>query len=447
MKAAYAAPTDLLIALDIGKNVHWLGCYDGQLTELVAPHEVRTDLAGFAHFRQTVDPLLESGQFNFALMGNEPTGVYHEPWAWQIREHYLETASSFPIAYHWINPVLTKRRQRQHSIRQRTTDRRAVLAIAACLRDDLGYPAHFPTPLEGELRETVRARQQLHQQRRYLARRLYPQIDRLWPGAQVNVKRFQEVHPDLAPPRPLVKSEFLKRKSVAALFLHCPDPYAALDLGVEGLIAFLREHVGRGGPKTAQKILSVLHNAPLPPPAVAARYAIRLQADFEAYTALKTRLADLDARLQELVPQTDARFLASVPGISAVLAARYLAAIRTVDRFPSAAHIWSFAGLDPISAESGDSKRVGKISKKGPATFRDTLFQIGQHTRQYCAPIGEAFLRARARGKAVVPATIHAAHKANRLCFALLRDRRGYRPVAPARQARFQARWAAYQAR
>ena len=46
MKTTHAAPTDLLIALDIGKNVHWLGCYDGQLTELVAPHKVRTDRGG-----------------------------------------------------------------------------------------------------------------------------------------------------------------------------------------------------------------------------------------------------------------------------------------------------------------------------------------------------------------------------------------------------------------
>jgi transposase len=152
----------------------------------------------------------------------------------------------------------------------------------------------------------------------------------------------------------------------------------------------------------------------------------------------------LDEQLRQLVPQTDARFLASVPGISAVLAARYLAAIRTVNRFPSAAHIWSFAGLDPVRAESGDSKRIGKISKKGPAALRDTLFQIGQHTRRYCAPIGEAFLRA--RGMPKIPATLHAAHKANRLCFALLRDRRAYRPVPSARRARFQARWAAYQA-
>ncbi len=446
MKTVHAAPTDLLIALDIGKNVHWLGCYDGQLTELVAPHKVRTDLGGFAHFQQTVDPLLESGRFDYALIGNEPTGVYHEPWAWQIREHYLEAPRPLPVAYHWINPVLTKRRQRQHSIRQRSTDRRAVLAIAACLRDDLGYPAYLPSIVEGELRETARTREQLQRQRRHLARRLYPQIDRLWPGALVNVRRFQEVHPELAPPRPLVKSKFLKRKSVAALLLHCPDPYAALALDVEGLIAFLRRHVGRGGPKTAQKILSVLRNAPLPPRAIAARYAVRLQADFQAYTALQTRLKALDDQLRQLVPQTDARFLASVPGISAVLAARYLAAIRTVERFPSAAHIWSFAGLDPVSAESGDSKRVGEISKKGPAAFRDTLFQMGQHSSRYCAPIGEAFLRARDRGLPAVPATLHAAHKANRLCFALLRERRPYRPVSPARRARFQARWAAYAA-
>jgi len=34
----------LIIAFDIGKNVHWLGCYDGRLNELIAPHKLRSDI-------------------------------------------------------------------------------------------------------------------------------------------------------------------------------------------------------------------------------------------------------------------------------------------------------------------------------------------------------------------------------------------------------------------
>ena len=38
----------LIVALDIGKNVHWFGCYhyDGPLVELVPPQKVRSDTVG-----------------------------------------------------------------------------------------------------------------------------------------------------------------------------------------------------------------------------------------------------------------------------------------------------------------------------------------------------------------------------------------------------------------
>ena len=445
MTASRTATPTLFVALDIGKNVHWLGCYDDQLTALVEPHKVRSTMPGFAHFQRTVDPLLHDEHFARVVIGNEYTGIYHEPWAWQIRQHYLAAPTPCPVTYHWLNPILSKRRQQQRSIRQHSTDARAVAAIAACLRDGLGYPAHFPSAIEAQLREAVRARAQLRRQRRHLGRRLHSQIDRLWPGALVKVKRFQHAHPELEPPQPIVKSKPLDRQCIAALFLHCPNPYDALALDVSGLIALLRQHVGRGGPKTAQKILDVLRDAPLPPPAIASCYASRLQDDFRAYTDLQERFAALDRQLKRWVPQTDARFLASVPGISPVLAARYFAPIRTIDRFSSAAQIWAYAGLDPVSAASGDTKHVGHMSKRGPSTLRDTLFQIGQHTSTYCTPIGEAFLRARRRGLSTIQATLHAAHKANRLCFALLRDRHSYRPVAPARQSRFRQAYQAYQ--
>jgi hypothetical protein len=158
-------------------------------------------------------------------------------------------------------------------------------------------------------------------------------------------------------------------------------------------------------------------------------YAARLQADYTTYHHLHADCERTVAEITALVPHTDATFLDTVPGISPLLAARYYTAIGTLKRFPSAGHVWSFAGFDLVQDDSGDRRRVGHITKRGNPHFRDTLFLIGLHTAQQCAPIGTTWLEAQQRGLARVPAILHAAHKANRLCYALLRDRRPYRPV------------------
>jgi len=444
MRTQPVPPDTLIIAADIGKNVHWFGCYDSRLTELVAPRKVRSHLLGFQEFTAIVDPLLASGRFRSAVLGHEVTGVYHEPWAWQIQEHYrrwLAPDAACPLTYRWLNPLLTKKRQDELSVRPRTTDRTAVYAVAACLADGLGHPAHLCTGGDAHLRELVRTYEQLHRQQRHLARQLSPQIDRLWPGAIADVKQFRAAHPELDPPLPIVRTKALDRDRLATLLLHCPNPHEALDLGPEGLQALLREHVGRAGPKTVQAILTMLRQAPLPPKSVAGFYAQRLQADYQAYADLGTRLAALEAVIAALVATTDARFLDSVPGISPLFAARYLVAIGQAAYYQTAAQIWALAGYDLVTAESGDTKRLGHITKRGSPAFRDTLFQIGYHTASQCPPIGQTFLDARERGLDEVLATIHAAHKANRLCFTLLTERRAYQPVPAAEAEQFRTRW------
>ena len=102
------------------------------------------------------------------------------------------------------------------------------------------------------------------------------------------------------------------------------------------------------------------------------------------------------------------------------LAARYLAHLGHPQRFTHAQEIWAFAGFDVVTEESGDFRRVGHITKKGSPGLRDTLFLIGLHTARQIPAIGRAKQRAIARGKSDIAATIHAAHKANRICHHLL---------------------------
>ncbi|MBU0491811.1 MAG: IS110 family transposase [Chloroflexi bacterium] len=67
----------------------------------------------------------------------------------------------------------------------------------------------------------------------------------------------------------------------------------------------------------------------------------------------------------------------------------------------TAAQIWALAGYDLVTAESGDTKRLGHITKRGSPAFRDALYQIGYHSASQCPPI----LDARARGRDQVAAS------------------------------------------
>lgn len=416
--------------IDIGKNVNWLRIFRGfTLEPVMAPLKVRTTQDGLALVQQHIDArLAHCDHFYLAL---EPTGIYHENWARALEAYYqpyITGATQPRIDFRFLNPHRVKLKRQELHGRNRKTDPIDLVAMAYCLRDGLGYPVWLPVGAALLLQEWIRAFHQASRERRHLQRQILTQLDRVWPGAVINVKRFQKAHPDLEPPSPIVKSKPLERQRLRAFLIHCPNPHDTRDLGPTGIQDLLRAHVGRCGPKTAQHVYQILQDAVLPPPAVATVLAQRLQRDFQRYLELELHLTDLETQATTLVPHSPAAVLDTVPGISAFLAARYLAGVGHQRRFDHPKRIWACAGFDVLTADSGDSQRVGHISKRGDSTFRDTLFLIGWHTSRHCPPIQQAYQRARRRDMGDVGATIHAAHKANRLCWRLLYDQVPYDP-------------------
>ena len=61
------------------------------------------------------------------------------------------------------------------------------------------------------------------------------------------------------------------------------------------------------------------------------------------------------------------------------------------------------------------------MSKKGNPFFRDTLYLLGYQLGLHCAYFGNTFLNAIERGKSPIEATIHTAHKVNRVFIHLLK--------------------------
>jgi transposase len=421
----YTHYTTLFVTLDIGKNVNWCGAYEGfDLKPVVEPFEVRTDRAGFQQVTTVIDGLLSCGRYQQVVLGHEPTGIYHEAWARALAERYAAHQAGQtepPLTYQFLNPLLTSNKREELARgRKRKTDPIDLQAIAFCLRDGLGQPAFLASDQNLRFQLWGQAYRQTHRQRRRLTVLLLAQLDRLWPGALVNLRRFQKAHPDLEPPVPLVRSRPLERQRVRAIIQHCPNPHHFLALGLDGIQAFFRTHLGRCGPATANLAHNVVKNALLPPPDLAELLAGQLQADFDQFLALEQRFQQLTDQAEQLVPDSPAAVLTSIPGIGPLLAARYLAHLGHHQRFHHPKEIWAFAGFDIVSEQSGDFRRIGHITKKGDPGLRDTLYLIGFHTAQQIPAIGRTKQRARARGKREVGATLHAAQKTNRICHHLL---------------------------
>ena len=415
----------LFVILDIGKNVHWFGAYAGfNLKEVVRPFKVRSDQSGFKQVTTILDTLLACGAYRQVVLGHEPTGIYHENWARELYKRYQpqrEGAAEPRLDYRFLNPLTSKkRREAQANGRKRKTDRIDLKAIAYCLRDGQGQPAFLPTGKELQFQLWGRTYRNTERERRQLTRAILSQLDRLWPGAVVNVKRFQKMHPDLDVPIPLVLSKPLERQRVRAILTHSPNPYHLLNLGQDGIQAFLRQHVGRCGSATAKLVYNLLQNAVLPPPEVAALLADYLQSDFQRYLSLDQRLETLKNQAEIIVPDSPAAVLTTVPGVSPFLAARYLAYLGHHRRFLAPGEIWAFAGFDMVTDESGDYRRIGKITKKGANGLRDTLFLLGFHMANNIPALQRIRERAVRRGKGKIGATIHVAQKANRICYHLL---------------------------
>ena len=86
---------------------------------------------------------------------------------------------------------------------------------------------------------------------------------------------------------------------------------------------------------------------------------------------LDRQLAPLERELRPLARSDKrARLLMSIPGVAELLGLTIASEIGDIAPFPSARKLVGYSGLTPRIKQSGQSSRVGRISKAGPDTLR-----------------------------------------------------------------------------
>jgi transposase len=95
--------------------------------------------------------------------------------------------------------------------------------------------------------------------------------------------------------------------------------------------------------------------------------------------------------------------LMSVPGVGAITAAAFMAAVGDIRRFPSPKRLVGYLGLDPIVRQSGSAEAsYGRISKQGSAAGRYALVEASWSVVKAPGPLRAFYERTRGRRGASV---------------------------------------------
>jgi transposase len=152
---------------------------------------------------------------------------------------------------------------------------------------------------------------------------------------------------------------------------------------------------------------------------------------------LEVRIGDLEKQLGELARQSAAcTTLLSVPGVGLLTATAMVAATSgEVSHFKDARHFAAWFGLTPKEHSSGQTRRIGRISKRGDRYLRMLLTHgaravlnaanIASRMQRSIDPLRRWALQIQQRSnhnKAVCAL----ANKLARICYAVLRDHQPY---------------------
>ena len=149
-----------------------------------------------------------------------------------------------------------------------------------------------------------------------------------------------------------------------------------------------------------------------------------LQLAVEEYRALEERIAQTEARLDQLSASDPAtHLLETIPGVGPRTAEAIAAHLGDATRFASAKQVGAYAGLVPKQYQSGVTDRKGRITRRGPGLLRKLLVECAWCMLRYNPWARAQYARLTAGGTTrKKPAIVALARKLLVKCWAMLRS-------------------------
>ncbi|MBD3793398.1 MAG: IS110 family transposase [Campylobacterales bacterium] len=331
------------------------------------------------------------------LIAMEATGIYHLP----LLSFLLENSFKCVV----INPILIKSFIGSTTLRKTKNDKKDATSIALfSLKSHQSLHLASPDIIEN-IRPLIRERESLSKD-----------IARLKTEIKANVV---QLFPEL------LKNTNIFTKSILNLLLKAPSRKAIKNLKEKKIQQILDDTSGNKVKITARDILTLAKTSI----AVSDKYLEKvLTSKIRRLIAIQEELSILDSELENSLEDTDINdnidILQSIPGIGAVTSKNFMVEVSSVDRFDSVKQLCAFIGIDPSVRQSGSSVNYrGKISKRGNAYLRRTIWQMAIGTIRSCEKFKLYFSKKREEGKKFKQAVIAVANKLLKTIFVMLKNK------------------------
>lgn len=380
------------VGIDISKDSFDLTLLDSS-GEIKHSEKLTMDRDGFNTFLEYLKPYPKDK----LLVSMEATGIYHIPLLSFLLKHSFKSVV--------INPILIKSFIGSTTLRKTKNDKKDATSIALFSLKSYQSLHLATTDTIESIRPLIRERESLSKD-----------IARLKTEIKANlVQLFPE----------LLKNSNVFTKSILNLLLQAPSRKAIRNLKKQKIQKILDSTSGNKVKINADEILSLAKNSI----AISDIYLEKvLTSKIRRLTTIQNELSILDEELQNSLEDTDINddieLLQSIPGIGTVTSKNFIVEVSSVDKFNSVKQLCAFIGIDPSVRQSGTSINYqGKISKRGNANLRRTIWQMAIGTIRTCPKFKNYFTKKREEGKKFKQAVIAVANKLLKTIFILLKNK------------------------
>jgi transposase len=391
----------LVVPVDVGKSTAMALVADHYGEVVVEPFEFPLTEPGFAVLASAIARSEAARSAEVVRVGVESAGHYHRTLVARLRSGGYEVVE--------LNPAAVKESRAQQLLARLKSDARDLGAMAELMVRGAGRQPALRTDALATQAAWVAHRRRKVTARVALANQVIGELDLVFPGLD---DCFKDV---------------LRAKAGRIIVSNISDPDRVRRQGVEGLRRFVaRRGVALSTPK-ATEVVEAARVALCLPAAERAAMGRVLSADLALLAALEGEIVAAEGALAEVLGDTPAGVLQSLPGIAVVRASNYGAGIGDPTRFPNAGAAYRAAGLVPALYESaGRTRGRQHISREGSVDLRQAIVELGRGLSQHDPDFKAYRRRLLNADKPPSVAAVAVGHRAHRLAFAMLRDQSPY---------------------
>lgn len=343
--------TDVIVGIDIAKNVHWAGIILPNGKEIKKSFSFNNNKKGFESLVETVKNVLTMMNFEKVIIGMEPTGHY-----WKSCARYLKKIDWIKVVT--VNPFHVKNAKEFDDNCQTKNDKKDCMTIARLIKDARFFEPYLPEGVWAELRNLSNTRAELVRKQNAIKNRLIATIDEYFPEY---TKVFKKV-------LSRTSEEILKK---------CPFPEDIKSIGEEELLKHIKITVKRGYSKKQIKEICELASESIGTTEGINGAKFQLKMYIEEAEMLKKQIKLIEEELEKQLKETGFyESIISIQGIGIVSAATFVGEIGDINRFNSYEQIRRYAGLNLVENSSGNHKGKTNISKRGRSLLRSILYRM-----------------------------------------------------------------------